>query len=419
MLIQLKVANFRSFGSEVTLSLEAVKAFKEQDQNVIAADHYSLLRTTAIYGANASGKSNLVKAFDFMRDFVLSSASKNSVAEIPAEPFRLDKNNIRKPSLFEVVFLLNGFTYRYGFEVTTERVRSEWLLRSQGSSRNKEFKLFTRVQDKIDVTDDFKEGLAREANTRNNALFLSTVDQQNGPVAHEVVKWFNDLAILSGMRDEADERFTVKQLESQEKRKRIVDFVRQVDDTILDIISRDVSYPEKVLRNLPAAMAKTLREQRHPALSLLRAQMDGGNPCGSVEFDLDMDESAGTGKLLRLAGPWLDILDNRKVAFVDELEAKLHPQLTRRLVNLFNSPETNPRNVQLVFITHDTNLLTYGGLRRDQVWFCEKTPLGETDLYSLAEIKVRKGAKHEEQYISGKYGAIPYFGNVQDVGGLE
>jgi len=417
MLIQFRVGNYRSFGSEVTLSMEAVKAFKEHEENVIEAEDYRLLRSSAIYGANASGKTNLVKAIDFMRDFVLTSASKNSVAEISAEPFRLDKKNLKKPSLFEVVFLLDSFTYRYGFEVTGESVCSEWLFRTQGSSRNVKSPLFTRILDKLEVSEDFKEGQGYETKTRGNALFLSTVDQQNGTIAHTIIKWFNALTILSGMRDEAYERFTLKQMEDPAKWQRIIDFVRQVDDSLVDIVHREVRYPEKMLHSLPPALAKSLREERRPVFAFVRAQSEEGMPCGTVEFDMDNDESAGTRKILRLAGTWLDLLDHANVAFVDELEAKLHPHITRRLVRLFNSPETNPRNVQLVFVTHDTNLLTYGGLRRDQIWFCEKTNSGSTDLYSLAEIKVRKGAKFENDYIGGKYGAIPYFGNVKKIGG--
>jgi AAA15 family ATPase/GTPase len=404
MLIQFRVGNYRSFGSEVTLSMEAVKAFKEHEENVIKAEHYRLLRSSAIYGANASGKTNFGKALDFMRDLVLSSASRNSVAEISTEPFRLDKKNLIKPSLFEVVFLLDSFTYRYGFEVTGERVNSEWLFRTQGSSRNVKSPLFTRILDKIEVSEDFKEGLGYEPKTRGNALFLSTVDQQNGAISHTIIKWFNAVKILSGMRDEAYERFTLKQMEDPVKRQRIIDFVRQVDDSILNITIDKVFDP--------------LLQTASTDFTIIRAQVDGSIPCGEVGFSLASDESAGTRKILRLAGPWLEMLDQGNIAFVDELEARLHPHLTRRLVRLFNSPETNPRNVQLIFVTHDTNLLTYGGLRRDQVWFCEKAPSGATDLYSLAEIKVRKGAKFENEYIAGKYGAIPYFGNIHDVGGV-
>jgi len=416
MLIQFKVANFRSFGSEVTLSLEAVKAFKESEENVVEVGGYRLLRSAAIYGANASGKSNLVKALLFMRRFVLSSATRNSVAGIPSDPFRLNVQNIKAPSLFEVVFVSEEVTYRYGFEVTSEEVCSEWLLRSSGP-RNKEFPLFTRDHDGIDVSDSYEEGKGREKETRNNALFLSTVDQKNGEVAHQIVKWFNNVKVLSGTRDESFAQFTGKQMQDPSTRKRLIDFVRQVDDSILDVVAREMSYYVKPNSLLPPEIARSQQKRANFDFTVLRAQMDGANPCGQVSFDLDDDESAGTAKLLRLAGLWLDILDNGTMAFVDELEAKLHPHLTRRLVRLFNSPKTNPKNAQLVFVTHDTNLLTYGGLRRDQVWFCEKNRTGSTDLYSLAEIKVRKGARFENDYIGGRYGAIPYFGNVAEVGG--
>lgn len=416
MLIQFRVGNYRSFGSEVTLSMEAVKAFKEHEENVIEADGYRLLRSAAIYGANASGKTNLGKALFFMQRFVLSSAGNNSVAEIATVPFKLNVQNIKKPSLFEVVFNSSEKTYRYGFEVTSEEVCSEWLFQSSGP-RNKEFPLFIRDHDRIDVSDDFEEGKGREEETRNNALFLSIVDQKNGAVAHKIVKWFNDLRLFSGKRDDAYEHLTVKQMEDPITHRRLLEFVRQVDDSILAIAGRErVLSKDSISFSLPG-MGKAVSGKVNYDFAMLRRQFDGDNPCGQVFFNLDADESAGTAKILRMAGLWLDILDNGAVAFVDELEAKLHPHLTRRLVRLFNSPETNPKNSQLIFVTHDTNMLTYGGLRRDQVWFCEKNRAGSTDLYSLAEIKVRKGARFENDYIGGKYGAIPYFGNVKDIGG--
>lgn len=431
MLIQFRVGNYRSFSSEVTLSLEAVRAFKEHPGNVAEAERYRLLRSAAIYGANASGKSNLVKAVQFMRECVLWSAERNSVAQIPTQPFRLERRKLAEPCLCEVVLLLDGTTYRYGFETSREEIGSEWLFASSGP-RNKESRLFTRERDGIDVADAYAEGKGREADTRSNALFLSTVDQKNGELAHKLMRWFNRLTILSGTNDARYERQTAELLDDPARKESLVDFVRQVDDSILDIVSEDASAPEEPPEAVLPGMAGLVADGRRPSfglrrqssLRLSRTQSLDGEPCGTVDFDLRRDESSGTQKILFLAGPWLDILGEGKVAFVDELEAKLHPQLTRRLVRLFNSLESNPKNAQLVFVTHDTNLLTYGGLRRDQVWFCEKDFGGSTNLYSLAEIKlgngavkVRKEASFERDYIAGRYGAIPYFGDASLIGG--
>jgi hypothetical protein len=410
MLVQFKVANFRSFGSEVTLSLEAVKAFKEHAENVVETDGYRLLRSAAIYGANASGKTNLVKAMSFMREFVRTSASKNSVAEIGTEPFRLNKENQISPSLFEAIFLIDGSTYRYGFEVTKKEVCTEWLLRGTGP-RNKEHLLFKRDQAGVEVSDAYQEGKGKETETRSNALFLSTVDQRNGPVAHLIVQWFDELTILLGSSEGLFERLsaTMIQVNRSGMSERVLAFIRQIDDSIVDLISLDIPEFGNKMKDGDDAFKRMLSRQ----LLVRRRRSDGIHE----DFNLERDESAGTKKLLWLAFLWLTYLDQGSIAFVDEMEARLHPQLTRRLVRLFNSAKTNPKNAQLVFVTHDTNLLTYGGLRRDQVWFCEKNRKGSTDLYSLAEIKVRKGARFENDYIGGKYGAIPYFGNVAEVGG--
>ncbi len=409
MLLQFSVGNFRSFSSRVTLSLDAVKAFKEYQENVFESGAYRLLTSAAVYGANASGKSNLIKAMDFMRDFVLTSAKSNSTDEIAAEPFRLDKQTLGRPSFFEVVFLIDEWTYRYGFEVTSKEVRSEWLFRSKGP-RGKSFCLFKRERDGIDVSDDYPEGKGREEDTRDNALFLSTVDQRNGASAHQIIKWFSELKLISGMHDFAYLDFTGKKLTESNYKKKITAFIRHVDESVTDIAVREKQIPEELLRRFPPEFAKKVMPPR--SFTFERIQRDGDKENGKVSFDLEDDESAGTAKMLGLAGPWIDILENGRIAFVDELEAKLHPHLVRQLVRLFNSTGTNPQNAQLVFVTHDTNLLTYGGLRRDQIWFCEKDRRGATDLYSLAEIKVRKTDPLARDYLNGRYGAVPYFGDV-------
>ena len=419
MLIQFKVANFRSFGSEVTLSLEAVKAFKDHAENVVETNRRRVLRSAAIYGANASGKSNLVKAFAFMQQFVLFSAGQNSTVRIPTEPFKLERSNLKEPSLFEVSILLDEGTYRYGFQVTTEKVVTEWLLFSTGP-RNKERILFSREEGKISVSDEYAEGRGHEQETRGNALFLSLMDSRNDATAGKIVRWYAKCKILFG-KNEREYRLQTNMFTDTSARRylgdsgahdRWLNFIRQIDNSIIDVkfSKTDLAKFSDLMRKgelwppgytLSANGFKVLRQQTHD-----------GKPCGNVEFDLENEESSGTDKFLGLAVPWLDILENGRVAFVDELEARLHPQLTRRLVQFFLSPKTNPFNAQLVFVTHDTNLLTYGNLRRDQIWFCEKKRDGATDLYSLAEIKVRKNAKHEESYIRGRYGAIPFFGDL-------
>ena len=416
MLLQFTVGNFRSFCSKVTLALDAVKAFKEHPENVVESGAYRLLTSAAVYGANASGKSNLIKAMAFMRHFVLNSAKSNSTDEIDTEPFRLDLQTLDQPSLFEAVFLIDEWTYRYGFEVTTKEVRSEWLFRARGP-RGKSFYLFKRERDGIDVSDDYPEGKGREEDTRDNALFISTVDQRNGAMAHQIIKWFSDLKLISGMHDFAYLDFTGNKLSDSDYKEKITAFIRQIDESVTDIDVYEKPFPEELLRRFPQEFVKRVAPQRN--FSFQRVQRNGDKECGKVSFDLEDNESAGTVKMLGLAGPWIDILENGRTAFVDELEAKLHPHLVRQLVRLFNSSRTNTHNAQLVFVTHDTNLLTYGGLRRDQIWFCEKDRGGATDLYSLAEIKVRGNASFARDYLSGRYGAIPYFGDFSILTGTE
>ncbi|MDD4019695.1 MAG: AAA family ATPase, partial [Kiritimatiellae bacterium] len=230
-----------------------------------------------------------------------------------------------------------------------------------------------------------------------------------GAIAHQIVKWFDEFFVLLRTPDELLERLMATMLDNQEVHERVHNFIQQIDESIDDVFGGESQSSADHLRDLSPEMAKVLNRP----VTVRRKRPDGA----TVDFDLDREESAGTKKILWLAAYLLGILEYGSVAFADELEARLHPHLTRRLVRLFNAPKTNPKNAQLVFVTHDTNLLTYGGLRRDQVWFCEKNRTGSTDLYSLAEIKVRKGARFENDYIGGRYGAIPYFGNVAEVGG--
>ena len=406
MLIEFSVGNYRSFKEPVTLGMVAAKLRaknKELDDNNLfpMTSSISLLKSAAIYGANASGKSNLIQAIRLMRGFVLASSKDTQTAEpIGVESFKLSTDTENEPSYFEVIFYLEERRYRYGFEADTQKVHSEWLYHVPNK---RETRLFLREGNDFSLSSVFKEGRGLTDKTRDNALFLSVVAQFNGPIARNILVWFRNLGLISGLSDEKHRRFTIKNIQDETLKDKIISFVKQMDVGISDI-----GVGQEEIGSIYTA----------PIVTTLHKNYDGdGAFISETSFDMDNNESEGTKKLFYLSGPLLDILQFGSVLIIDELDARFHPLITSTIIGLFNSKSTNPNNAQLIFATHDTNLLSNKLFRRDQIWFTEKDKYGATDLYSLAEIKVRNDASFEKDYIAGKYGAIPFIGGLHHLVG--
>ena len=422
MLIDFEVGNFLSFKDPVRLSMLAATPYKEYlEANTIEAGGLRLLKSAAIYGANASGKSNLIAAMRFMRYFVLSSSKDTQVEDaIPVNPFLLDAVTENAPSRFEIQFIQNGIRYRYGFEADAKAVRKEWLLRA---TKTRETILFLREDDGIDVRKEFEEGSGLETKTRDNALFLSVVAQFNGSISAKILRWFADFQVMHGLRDTELERYTIQCLQDASKRTQLIRLIQGADVGITNLVVTEATYgiADETLERLPAALVSELQVQRQLKISAVHQKFSKGEADGLVTFDFNKMESEGTKKFLLMAAPLLDSLNNCYVVAIDELDPKLHPLLTKAIVGLFNSAERNPKGAQLILTTHDTNLLEYGKLRRDQIWFTEKDHLAATALYSLAEFKlpdgtkVRNDAALETNYIRGHYSAIPYLGNFNNL----
>lgn len=404
MLIGFSVGNYKSFKETVTLSMVASSIMEDDreldENNVFEINHkLKLLKSAAIYGANASGKSNLVAAVNFMKWFVLNSSKETQVSEaIDIEAFRLSTETEKEPSFFEIVFLLEGKNFRYGFEINSEQVVAEWLFQSD---ENSETMLFEREFDNF-ILDNFPEGQGISDKTRSNALFLSVVAQFNGKLSGKILLWFSKtLQLISGLQDRQYRKETLQSFEDDRHRHDIIEFIKKLDLGIADI---------------QITNQKALYGKIKPTVKTVHQKYDADGKQTDIEiFDIEKHESEGTNKLFALAGLLLDTLRTGKILFIDELDARLHPLITRELICLFNSNETNPHNAQLIFTTHDTNLLSSKAFRRDQIWFTEKDNKGATDLYSLVEYKVGKDASFERDYIIGKYGAIPFVGNFKEL----
>ena len=414
MLIEFSVTNFLSFKNRATFSMVASNDDTMEESNVIATEKHRLVRSAVVCGANASGKSNLLAALNLMRLMVLTS-SKDTQAneEIDVDPFLLSTECDGKPSQFEVVFLQGGTLYRYGFQADRKRVHAEWLF-SRPST--KEATYFEREGKSIVVNGDrFKEGKGLEERTRENALFLSVCAQFNGEVATGLLKWFQNLRTMQGFAQMGYAAETIARLKAPEDRARVLELAKVADPGITDF---ELKRKKLTIQDLPKEMPDEIKKdiiKGDPVIVELKTthrKVDGENKdVGEVIFDLEVDESGGTQKLVKLTEPILDTLETGKVLVVDELDSRMHPLLTRLIVSLFNSP-TNRANAQLIFASHDTTLLTPKLFRRDQIWFTEKDQYGATDLYSLVELKgVRKEAAFGKEYIQGKYGAIPFIGD--------
>lgn len=422
MLIDFSVGNFRSIKDLVSLSMLASK-IKEpsKDEFVFEANKYRLIKSAVIYGANASGKSNVIKALGFMIGFVKNSSKDTQLDEtINVVPFRLSSTSENEPSTFEVTFIKENTKYRYGFQVDSKRVRKEWLFSSKTS---RESRLFLREDDDISVSDGFKEGRGLEKRTRPNALFLSVAGQFNVDIAKKIIEWFLNINVLSGLSDDGFLSYTLTKLSDPAIKEKVTSFLKIADVGIesIDLIHNDID-----IKDLPADMPEDLKLQitrlskgqpvKKFELTSFHPKFDeNNNQIGYEGFDFLDDESDGTKKIFALSAPILNTLEAGKILVVDEFDSRLHAVLTKRLVSLFNSSESNCKGAQLIFATHDVGLLNKINFRRDQVWFIEKDDIGASDLFSLSDFKVRNDASYGKDYVQGRYGAIPFVGDFNEI----
>lgn len=410
MLLEFRVRNFRSIRDEQALNLIA-SGDKELATTHLASTGLKsaphALRTVVVYGPNASGKSSLLRALDYMRAVVAESATVIQPGQTyNVQPFKLDPATAHQPTEFEITFLLSGVRHQYAFAMTPQRIVSESLLVYRSS---KPTQLFSRQHIDGDGYDyEFSTYLTGprklwQESTRPNALFLSMAAQLNSEQLSPVFNWIvrNITFLPAGATVLPD--FTTALLATEQGRASIREFLSAADISIADV----QAVPRKGMQAqwvMSVSGLQASQEERE----FLMPVFEHSTPKGSAKFELH-DESEGTQRLYGLIAPVLDCLRDGRVLVVDELDSSLHTLLVRRLVTMFQTPELNPNGAQLIFSTHDTSLLDHTLFRRDQIWFTEKDADQATRLYPLTDFSPRKQEAWERGYLAGRYGAVPFF----------
>lgn len=411
MLLRFVFENFMSFKKNTVVDLEAA-SIREIPENTITITNTSVdlrvLKSLAIYGANASGKSNILKAFAFTRNFVLSFS--NNQLKAILEPYRLDSSTEKKPSLFEVSILIDGIKYRYGFALTAEQIIKEWLYITE---KRKEELLFERSEQEYIIEKKFRS--ESEGNTvmlskitREDTLFLSTLGQFKSEIAKKVIDWFNRSIVVFESNNQEILNYTAGLLKESFFKSRINDIVNKAD---LNFSSVEAELLELSRRTgfstgfIAALYEDKLSDYR---IKTAHTKYAGNKVSGKIFFDLILNESLGSQKFVMLLGPLLKAIRDSSLILIDELDSRLHTNLLLFVLRFFNSPTNNPLGSQLIYTSHNSVILKKD-LRRDQMFFVKRDQqLGSlvTTLHNW-DSKIRSDASFDKDYLEGKYGAIP------------
>ena len=421
MLLEFSAKNFLSFKDEVIFSLYASDEIKgHEDTNLIPVAGRHILKTAVIYGANASGKSNFIKAMGFMRSVISNSLKLNPEEPIVSNPqgfpsFQLNTNTAQAPVELEVCFLYQDIYFRYGFILDALKIHKEWLYIAPEEKETLVYKRHLEEDKYIyNIPDDFSEvrEYTKEKALLTNTLLLVVLAKFIDSPARRVMEWIeNTLNVISDSDKDIVKIFTDIKLGEEKYREDILNFLKAADVGIENAFLKSAKKSDlsdnidKDLQILDMLFLKRVISE-HNIFN------DEGSVTGKKQWELN-HESAGTQKLFALSGPLIETLRKGEVLVIDELDAKLHPMMMRFILGLFHSPEHNPQGAQLVFATHDTRLLSPRFFRRDQIWFTEKNRYGASELYSLSEFDLEDDAKFSEDYFQGRYNAVPFIGDLR------
>ncbi len=405
--------NFLSFRDEVKFSLERDSNDDSHNDSFFSIQDGELLKSAVIYGANASGKSNFSKAFVFFHNFIVTSYANALSNRIPTVPFLLNSKTENEPSFFEIELVTKDKKYIYGFEVSQSKVSREWL-HQYPQKKN----LFDRIGNEINSNKrHFKEATAAlEKQTRSNVLFLSLLAANNGSISNEVIEEIKKINVYPAENRDLILNYGFDNYSKHEAE--MLSFLQEADFNIEEFqleqkeVNKDEfanSFPPQMPRHLiDLATTGSSKFVQRKVSTVHTKYDDKGNAVEKVPFDFMAQESGGTKQMFGFAALFLNALKEGKTLFIDELDSSLHPVLCRFIVQTFNSKKKNPKNAQLIFTTHDSNLLDNEILRRDQIFFVEKDKYGASNLFSLSSLGERKDLSYRKRYFEGRYGALPY-----------
>lgn len=408
MLIQFNFENYKSYLEETSLDLTAT-AYSELKDNLIEGEKgENYLKVTPIYGANASGKSNILEAFTFMKKLVIKSFEiSNKSKKISLKRFQFSEIGKKSPSLFEVFFIHRKKEYQYGFNLNEDSIISEWLYKRDDDSNKKYDMVFERDYKKCNLNKDLKKARELTDIMNDKTLLITLLSSLELEDIKNVFNWFEETQIVNfgstSFELLVNHSLPKVDFDNKSEYSKFMEFLSTCDLGIQGIrkekVNADISDSddnEKIERYKVYTQHMNIDTQKFEEISL-------------------QEESSGTIKMIGLYNFIADTLEKGNTLFVDEMDAKLHPLLTRYLINLFQKEEHNPNGAQLIFTTHDTTSLSKELFRRDQIWFAEKNNNGISKLFPLSEYKiggnkVRKDASYSKDYLGGRYGAIPNIG---------
>ena len=415
MLIQFNFKNFKSFRDEVSLDLSATK-ITEHEEHIVEIANDKLLRVAAIYGANASGKSNVYNAFEYMTYYVLESFKfgdedgrrrKKEEDYQKVIPFLFDENSRNQETTFEVFYVDNaeqtGKIYQYGFSLKDSEVVEEWLYSKAKTARNTYRTIFYRKSgEELEMNGFSKNHVENiKASLNKESLIVSLGSKLRIAKLKKVRDWFLSNEIVN-FGDPAENFFLSRVLpegfvDRKDIQKNVVEYFSSFDESIQDFSVEEI----------PQEDGK--ETEKNYQIDTFHKMADSDK---TVSISLSQ-ESNGTLKMFALYPSLKEVLEHGAVLFVDELNARLHPLLVRNIILTFLSPEINTKNAQLIFTTHDVWQFSNELLRRDEIWMVDKKQDGASDLYSLVEfkdeegIKIRRDEVNAKKYMTGSYGAIP------------
>ncbi|MBE6217324.1 MAG: ATP-binding protein [Bacteroidales bacterium] len=405
MIVEIKLSNFFSVMDEVVLDMRAAniqnKKSKELEENTFSYQKGRLLKTVAIYGANASGKSSIVKAIRACVGMIINSHNHNENTVFPFAPFKF--GGADKLSSFFIRFNIDGVEYEYSFKMTQTQIVKEELYYYPNGRRSKVFRRDESLGPDKKKVYDFRDAIARPmdvvANTSLKTLFVSRASQMGREVAQKVFRFFYENFILDFYN--YNPLLLGRLLE--ENKNQLLSVLHIADSDIVNVSSKHELKPYTTAVFDPLNNNTILSMDDIQKTQLIITTYHKNNP--AVPFDFNTEESDGTQRLFFMMLTILDIVKNNKILLVDEIERSLHTRLVEYIISLFN----RSGSAQLIYTTHNTYLLDNSKVRKDQVYFTNKRVDGSTDLYSLYDYKdFRDTMDLEKAYLQGRFDAIPY-----------